>query len=240
VVPVLLLAFIAASPSEQYNRGNAAYEAGDYATAVVLYDSAAAQVTHADILFNRGNARFKTGEVGRAIADYARAHVIDPHDPDSRHNLEFARAYRPDKVTVLPNPVIRLLAGVLRALSLGTARVLTGCLFLAAAAALSWFLVRGSRAGLWFAVGAGALFLYALASFASWAGEVNPARAVVVVPELALRSGPGDDYKDMLVVHDGLEVTVRQHRGRFVLVQVPGGQGGWADSSAFERMFPPR
>ncbi len=234
---LMLVLSLSASP-DLFNRGNEAYEAGDYAAAVALYDSAAARGVHPDILFNRGNARFKTGEIGRAIADYLRALVLDPYDSDIRHNLAFARAYRPDKVTVLPNPVIRFLSGALRLLSLGAVRVLTGLLFLLAAATLAWFLVRRSRAALWVAVALGVLCVYSFGSWMSWAGEVGSTRAVVVVPELTLRSGPGDGYRDVAVVHDGLEVTLRRRRAGYVLVQIPGGLGGWADTSAVAAVFP--
>jgi uncharacterized protein YraI len=55
---------------------------------------------------------------------------------------------------------------------------------------------------------------------------------------VTLRSGPGEDYKDIVVVHDGLEASIRSRRGRYVLLQVPGGTGGWADSSSVELIFP--
>jgi len=74
----------------------------------------------------------------------------------------------------------------------------------------------------------------------SWAGEASPAKAVVVTPELTLRSGPGEDYRDILIVHDGLEVHVREQRGDWVLLQAPGGEGGWSRSRSIERVFPHR
>ena len=240
MIPASLLfaLLLTATPGEQYNRANEAYEAADYAQAVTLYDSAAAQVLAADVFYNRGNARFKLGQVGRAIADYLRAQALDPHDPHIRHNLDFARAYRPDRTLSVPNPLVRFLVGLLRFLSLAAARLLTGLLFLLAAAALTVLFVRRSRVGLWFAVGFGVLGLYCFMSWMSWAGAVSPHRVVVVVPELTLRSGPGQGYKDILIVHDGLEVTVRERRGGYVLLQAPGGEGGWAESSTVEQVFP--
>ena len=237
-VSLLLALLLTATPGEQYNRANEAYEAADYTQAVVLYDSAAARVLAAGVFYNRGNARFKLGQVGRAIADYLRAEVLDPHDPDIRHNLDFARAYRPDRTLSVPNPLVRFLVGLLRFLSLAAAKLLAGLLFLLAAAALTVLLVRRSRVGLWLAVGFGVLGLYCSVSWLSWAGAVSPHRAVVVVPELTLRSGPGPGYKDILIVHDGLEVMARERRGEYVLLQAPGGEGGWAETSPVEQVFP--
>lgn len=235
---ILLVLVVASAPGDLYNRANEAYESGDYLTAVELYDSAAVQVRHADILFNRGNARFKTGQIGRAIADYARAWVLNPYDPEPKQNLEFARAYRPDKATILQNPLVKGLTSFLRMLDLGLVKLLTGVFFLLALAALALLLVRGGRAWVWISAVLGVLCLYSFLSWMSWGHAASPDRAVVVVPELTLRSGPGEDYKDIVVVHDGLEGSIRGRRGGYVLLQVPGGTGGWADSSTVEQIFP--
>jgi hypothetical protein len=236
---VLLLA-LAATPAEYYNRGNQAYETGDFGRALLLYDSAAAAVQNPDVYFNRGDVHFKLGQVGRAIADYSKAYVLRPDDPDAKGNLEFARAYRPDKTMAIPNPVVGFLSGLLRIVSLGVVRLLAGVLFLLAMAALAFGLLRRSRYGFWVAAALGVLWLYTVCSWVSWAGETSPDRAVVVVPELVLRSGPGEEYKDIVIVHDGLEVVIRNRRGNYVLVQAPGGEGGWAEASSVEQIFPVR
>lgn len=233
---LLLLAVL--TPAEQFEAGNSAYETGDFAAALAHYDSVATSAPSAAVLFNRGNAHFKLGQTGRAIADYARANVLDPHDQDISHNLRFARAYRADKTTAIPNPLVRLLTGAARLLDLGLVRLLTGVLFLMVCTAFGLLFLRSERAWLWIGVGTGLACLYAAGSWLSWAAEVDPHRAVVVKPELTLRSGPGEDYKDIAVVHDGLEGTVRSRRGRYLLLQIPGGQGGWSDTSAVALVFP--
>jgi tetratricopeptide (TPR) repeat protein len=229
-----------ASPADLFSRGNAAYEAGNYQQAVALYDSAIAGATSAELFFNRGNAHFKLGEIGRAIADYNRAYVLRPHDRDIRHNLAFARQYRPDKSTTIENPLLRMLAAFLRMPDAGSARLLAGLFFLLALGSLALLFIRGQRLFGWTALGLGVLFLYCLLSSASWSEVTSPARAVVVRPELTLRSGPGPEYKEIAVVHDGLEVTVREQRPGYVLIQTPGGDGGWAESSSVETIFPSR
>jgi tetratricopeptide (TPR) repeat protein len=225
------------SPADLFSRGSAAYEAGNYAQAVTLYDSAALNVTSAELLYNRGNAHFKLGQVGRAIADYNRAYVLKPHDNDILHNLAFARQFRPDKTLIIENPLLRMLTDLLRAPDAATARLLAGLFFFLALGSLALLLVRGERLFGWIAVGLGVLFLYCFISSASWGEVTNSARAVVVQPELTLRSGPGPDYKEIAVVHDGLEVMVRERRPDYVLVQIPGGDGGWVESASVERIF---
>ncbi len=226
-----------ASPADLFHRGNAVYEAGNYAQAVTLYDSAAMGANSAELLYNRGNAHFKLGEVGRAIADYNRALVLKPHDNEIRHNLAFARQYRPDKTLTIENPLTRMFTDLLRIPDVATARTLAGLFFFLALSAVTLLLVRGQRVFGWIAIALGVLFLYCFVSAASWSGVTSWDHAVVVQPELTLRSGPGPEYKEIAVVHDGLEVTTREQRPGYVLIQIPGGDGGWVESAAVEPIF---
>jgi len=234
----LQFAVASASPADQFGRGNAAYEAGNFQQAVTLYDSAAAAGTaSAELLYNRGNALFKLGEIGRAIADYDRAYVLKPHDNDIQHNLAFARQYRPDKSLTIENPLLKMLTDFLRAPDPATARVLAGLCFFLSLSLLALLLIRGQRPFGWISIGLGVLFLYCFISMASWGEVTSPAHAVVVQPELTLRSGPGPEYKEIAVVHDGLEVMLREQRPGYVLIQIPGGAGGWVESASVEPIF---
>ena len=60
---------------------------------------------------------------------------------------------------------------------------------------------------------------------------------MVVVPEVAALSGPSEESKQILLVHDGSEVRIREARGDYLLVQLPGGGGGWVRKEAVERVY---
>jgi hypothetical protein len=130
-----------------------------------------------------------------------------------------------------------MFTAALRLLDAASARVLAGLFFFLALGALALLFVRGRRLFGWIAVGLGVLFFYCFISSASWSEVTSPAHAVVVQPELTLRSGPGPEYKEIAVVHDGLEVMLREQRPGYVLIQIPGGDGGWVESSSVERIF---
>jgi len=234
---LVLVSLVSATPVEFYNQGNEAYEAADYEHALMLYDSAAVRLSNAYLYYNRGNTYFKLGEIGRAIADYLKAYVLDPYDSDIAFNLSFARAYRPDKALKLQNPLVKFLTRFLRFLPLATVRMLTGVLFFLAIAALAMHFKGPSRFWIWIAIGLGIVCLWTSASWLSWSEVASPKRAVIVVPELFLRSGPGESHKILVIVHDGLEVTIRGRRGQYLLLQVPGGQGGWAPAGSVEQVF---
>lgn len=235
IAPLLLLSTMQAS--DWFSRGNDEYEAGRFERALALYDSAVAAAPSAAAYYNRGNAQFRLGRVGRAIADYQRAWVLRPQDPQAGYNLAFSRQFRPDKTLTVENPLVRVLTGLLRLLDVRTTRLLAGLSFLFALGAMALLLVSGRRWPLWVGVGFAALFGYFLLASLSWGAVLDQNRAVVVVPELVLRAGPGTDYKDIAVVHDGLEVSVRERRPEWVLIQIPGGEGGWVEAASVELVF---
>jgi uncharacterized protein YgiM (DUF1202 family) len=86
------------------------------------------------------------------------------------------------------------------------------------------------------AIASGIIFLYLFITWQVWQGERSSARAVIVVPEVTLRSGPSIDYKDILIGHDGLEVKILESRGEYSLVQFSGG-GGWVESNTIEKIY---
>jgi uncharacterized protein YraI len=80
--------------------------------------------------------------------------------------------------------------------------------------------------------------LFGLVTQQVWAGEVASRPAVIVVPEVNALSGPGPEFKQILLAHDGTEVRIREVRGDYLLVQLPGGTGGWVRHETVERVYP--
>ncbi len=223
--------------SDCFQRANAAYEAGRFDEAVRLYDSTLLGVQSPTVYYNRGNAHFRTNRVGRAIADYLRAWRLAPRDPDISFNLSFARQFRVDRN---PNPegmLSRIARTIFTLFNPPVTRVITALIFFLSALFLAgYFLWRRLAlliAGLVLIV----LFLFGLGSVIYWRGATARNLAVVVVPEAIVRAGPGGEYREIVAVHDGLEVKIIEHRPEWVLIQIPGGLGGWIERSAVERVF---
>jgi Ca-activated chloride channel family protein len=72
-----------------YRRGVAAYRAGAYDKAAILF-KAAARKNNLDALYNLGNAQLMQGQINDAIADYEAVLKQRPGDADARHNLDIA------------------------------------------------------------------------------------------------------------------------------------------------------
>lgn len=228
----------ASSPLAAYNLGNQLYARKDYAGAAAAYEQALAAGPSAAAHYNLGNALFKSGKIGPAILHYRRARALAPSDPDIAANLNFARSYRVDKLLADPGSMSRALDELFHGLPRRAAAELTAVCCLLACLLLALWIVR-RFALLW--IGAallGLVTLYGFITLEVWTGEVAARPAVIVVPEVNALSGPGPEFKQILLAHDGTEVRVREARGDYLLVQLPGGTGGWVPKAAIERVYP--
>jgi tetratricopeptide (TPR) repeat protein len=234
---LLMVLAAVTGPAQAYNEGNRLYAQKDYAHAVVAYERALEAGHDARVHYNLGNALFRVGRLGKAIANYRRAHYLAPRDRDIEGNLEFARAYRADKVSDSAGPLARALDRTLRWMSRREASLLTGLVFTLAALSLSAWIVWRSRLAGYAAASLGVVALYGFVVQQFWAGEAAARPAVVVVAEVSAASGPGEEFKAVMLLHDGTEVKVRETRGDYELVQLPGGSGGWLKKSAVESVY---
>jgi tetratricopeptide (TPR) repeat protein len=235
---LLVLQLGALSPVDSYNEANRLYEEGDYSGAIERYEEALLSSRDGRLLFNLGNAYFKAGRVGKAVVSYRRARLLSPRDPDIRANLAFVRSYRADKVEVRTNPLIAMLSNLLQFFSAREAFLAASILFFLGFVLLSVAVVRRQRAPAYAALGILVIFLYFFISWGAWRAVLGGRSAAVVVPEATAYSGPGGEYREVLKVHDGLEVRIKDERHGFALVQIPGGLGGWVEESAVEEVLP--
>jgi tetratricopeptide (TPR) repeat protein len=234
---LLVALVVALTPAQAYNQGNQLYARKDYAGAATAYQRALAAGPNAAVQYNLGNAWFKAGRIGQAILQYRRAHYLAPRDADVATNLEFARNYRVDKVLTVPGPLTRALDAAVHRLSRREAALLATLAFALAMLALAGWVVRRWPA---LAIAAGALAIVAALGFVcerAWTGEIADHPAVVTAPEVDALSGPSEESKQILLLHDGTEVRVRETRGGYSLVQLPGGSGGWIRKDAVEAVY---
>ena len=233
----LLVLLLAVAPVPAFNRGNQLYASKDYAGAAKSYEEARACGANAAVEYNLGNAWFKQGRMGRAILSYRRARFLAPRDADVASNLAFARQYRVDKLPTIPSPLARAMDQIFHLLSLREAAILGAVAgFLAALLAAAWIVRRWTA----LAIAATVIALVALFGFVTqqvWNAELDEHPAVVIATEVNALSGPSEDAKEILQLHDGTEVRIREARGDFDLVQLPGGTGGWVKKSEIERIY---
>lgn len=225
----------AQEPKEVLQQARAAYDRGDFATAVTQYQSLIAQgLDSAEIFYNLGNAEFKVGHLGLAIASYRRALKRAPQDEDVRYNLNYARTFIRQPVEKV-SPLSRLAGNIITLFSGQTLAMTAMIVFWIAAILAGVVLVtRGRIVSLrWLLAFMGVLFI----CLAAWASlrivmDRNYQWGVIVANHSEARNGPNQEFQVGFIIPEGREVRVLGHEGDWVAVGLPSeGFKGWIRSS---------
>jgi len=224
-------------PSEALFEANAAYEGGDYATAIALYRglAAAGWEESGHLHYNLGNAYLRNGELGRAIASYRRARRLLPREEDVRANLAFARKSSKDAIAPPePSAVERTLffwhyAWSARELALA-AWVLNLLFWCGLALRLRWRRSESLRWVLWLLL----VPLVAAAGSTLTHRAVGADVAVVVPQEVEALTAPDSGSVVRFRLHAGTELRVGGRRQGWVRVVLPDGQQGWVEEQWVE------
>ena len=220
----------APEPAELWVNGNAAYEAGDFETAVSLYrEMDGMGVENGHLHYNLGNAYLRAGELGRAVASYRRSLRLAPRDEDALANLAFARRSARDELAP-PAPPALLRTLLFWHYSLAPAEVLRSVVLVSAA---FWIVLalrlyrRASEVLRWSAV---CLLVVGLALGGSLVAHAAfaPAIAVVLPQEIDLHAAAGEGSVVRFRLHAGTEVQVIEQRPEWIRIELPDGQRGWS------------
>lgn len=86
-----------------FDNANAAYNAGQFEKAVMLYKQILESGQHsAELYFNLGNSYYRLNQVGESIFYFEKAKQLEPTDEDINVNSAFAQNMAIDAVEVLP------------------------------------------------------------------------------------------------------------------------------------------
>ena len=233
LLATLILSSVSAGDdvSSLYNEGNRLYREGDYAEAIVQYEKVlSAGVRNADVYYNLGNAYYKDGSLGSAVLHYERARRLNPSDPDIIENIEYLNAIRVDRFDLdPPNAVTRFLQSGYSMLSPNLLTVMIGLAFLLACAAGGGWIYSDRNRIRYLAVTAFALLVCSTCGvlLAAKVSDLNADKGIVMTEEAEGRSGPGEDYLKVFTLHEGTKVVIERKEGRWGLVRLPNGIGGW-------------
>jgi len=232
----------ASAQDEIVQRGNEAYQQGDYRAAIDAYEAVIeAGFVSAGLEYNLGNAYFKVGALGPAILHWERARRRAPGDEDIRANLELARSLTVDAVEPLPRFwLLSVLDWWIDLLPRG---------WLLGLVAAGWLAVNGGvvlrilgRAGCAPGLGralvlGGAVVVVVLAPslVVRGAGWGRTDRAVILADAVPVRSAPAaEDDLTLFEVHEGTRVRIDQRAGEWAEVVLDDGKVGWVPLTVME------
>jgi tetratricopeptide (TPR) repeat protein len=236
---VLALALGADIFADTFAQGNAAYQAGDYATAAQTYERlVASAVTDPVVFYNLGNAYYRQGRLGLAIANYERALELEPGFSQAAENLDKAlRGTKRNLARPLPpdweQAALFWHYGISRR---GTYFTALSCwvLFWLTLGLCIW---RPHRYARW-AVAAVAV-LAAAFGFSAWVKAHQAPRAVTIAAKAEARFGTSEQETVRFELFEGDRVIVDRREGGWARVTTVGGERGWTLDSNLCFVGPP-
>lgn len=229
------------NPSQLVAQAAAAYEQGNYAEASQDYEILAeAFGGTADVYYCLGNSYYKQQMYARAILNYERCLLRDPSNTDARANLEMAQLNCVDKIESIQPIIFVTWSNSLRDLfSSDQWSYLSIALFLLFIAGLFCyaFLRKLAVRKLGF-YGAIVMFVLSMVAmhYAHAQADILTAHdhAVVMAPTVTVRSTPSESGTQLLIIHEGLKVRVRQQLSGWCEVELSDGNVGWMPADMLE------
>lgn len=233
----LMASLIVADPQQTAQQADAAYLAGDYATAIDLYESLVSEgFTNADIYHNLASAYFESDDLGRALLNFQRAQRFAPRDFDINKGIALARALRVDVLgdeTALIDNIAGVTSGLLTTTELS---ILTFLLWVGWFSLLMAWIFRRDRFRLWL-IGLGIVVIVMLTLLLGrlYAEQNRPAAVVTAFTAQAM-SGPGEEYVSLYLLYSGAEARILEIQGEWTRFILPDGRQGWMRLEALEKV----
>lgn len=222
-----------------FTQANEAYSAGNYDTAVILYEKVvAADVESVSLYYNLGNAYFKKQEVPMSIYYYEKALKLDPSNEDVKHNLAFANQFIKDKSDPLPQSfIVRGWRNVRSMFSPDQWAWCSVVVFALLLAALFLFL-RSRRIGLrklGFFLGIAFLVVFVFSiifAVQQKQSAMTQDQAIIMSPEVTVVSSPDKNSVALFLLHEGTKVTVLESSEGWRKIKIANGSVGWLPESS--------
>ena len=217
-----------------------AYQKGDYAKAVELYEQSGEQDgTSAAYFYNLGNAYYKCGRYPDAILNYERSLLLDSDNADTRFNLEMAQA-RIDKIEPLGTFFLVQWSTAVRNLfpsNVWAVIAVVAFLLFLVGVVLYFFVEKVVLRKIGFFAGLLAVLVAIGANhFASEqkARIIHRDSAIIFAPTITVKSSPSESGTDLFVLHEGTKVYLMDRVGEWSEIRLEDGNRGWIPTDKLE------
>ncbi len=224
-----------------FEKAEEAYTAGEYATALGIYNSALEMgYESADLYYNVANCYFRKGELAASILNYERALKLEPSHEDAKHNLEFAEAKTVDNINEIGNVfLVDWWNAICNIVSADAWAWVAISLFVIVLVALSLYIfVRKMWVRkLGFSVAIIALFFTIISLFSAntrYNIETSKSQAIVFSQTVTIKSSPDSSGNDLFILHEGTKVNIKSTLGEWVEISTLDGNSGWIPANAIE------
>jgi tetratricopeptide (TPR) repeat protein len=243
IISIQFLLYSEKDINEIFKLANEKYKKGNYNEAIELYESIIKKgVKNGYIFYNLGNAYFKNNQLGKAILNYERAKLFLPYDKDVNFNLKFANNLTKDKFTEKEiSPFIKILLFFYNLFDINSLTLILYFLFLLIIAHffVKWFVKNTFIRELNYKVIKFLLSIFLILLFILiikiYSNE-NISYGIVTASETQIRSGPGEEYTVIFVLHEGTKLMLHNKSGDHIQVTLPNDYSGWIKLKDIEKI----
>lgn len=206
-----------------------------YDMAIELYEKMVAEYkNNYELYYNLGNAYYKNNNFVQALLNYERAKRLNPNDEDIQHNIEMAKSYQVDNIDEIPQYFyIKYYHSFIRIISSNAWAIVAISAFFMFLVAVYFFffsltVMKKKRS---FVIGISVLscsILFSIFSFSAKDLETSHNTAIVITPSVTLKAAPSEGGKDLILIHEGLKVTILEELDDWVNIRLGNGDTGWA------------
>lgn len=217
-----------------FEKGNAAYNEGNYNEAIENYETILnSGETSAELYFNLANTYYKLNNVAPSIYNYEKALQLDPNDKEISNNLEFARNMAIDDIEeVEKGGLIKIINNTISILSYnGWAKTAIACSALFAVIFLLYYFSVGTRFKRLYFTFSMIFLIIAIVSVGFAFHQKNYIEssnfAVVFAEEAPVRSEPNLRSDELFLLHEGTKIEVLETFQDWVRLELANGAVGW-------------
>lgn len=223
-----------AQNSALFEKGNTAYNDGDYETSVTSYETILeAGETSSELYFNLANAYYKLDRVAPSIYYYEKALQLDPNDADIINNLSIARNMVIDDIEEEKASGIagiwNNLVSVLSYNQWGWLAIIFSFGF-AVLFALYYFTTKSLWKRIFFSSAmfvAFLAFLFLVFAFQQKGIYKDNNYAIIFAQETPVRDEPTLRSKESFYLHEGTKIEILETYQNWIKFELPNGIQGW-------------
>ena len=220
-----------------FEQANAAYNAGNYDSAIIVYEKIlATDVESVPLYFNMGNTYYKMREYPMAIYYFEKALKLDPSNEEVQTNLAIANQAIVDKIEPVPQSFIVRGWHNARAWLSGDQWAWCSIVCFALLLVSLFLFLRSHRIGMRkLGFFAGIIFLLAFAFSVTFAAQLKRAsdvqdQAILMAPTVMVKSSPSEASVDLFVLHEGTKVDVLETVDGWCKIKIANGSVGWLEA----------
>ena len=217
-----------------YLQANQAYKSGDFTTAAMQYEKLLSSgLVNGDMYYNLGNAYLKKGAIGHAVLNFRMAERFLPRDADIEANLQYALDQTKDKIDCSGNA--SFWKTFFFWLYKFSSREL--CYGFLGFNIIFWvilgikFFFRTDSLGIAASIALFFTILFAASFLVKYYQTSCVLNAVVLAPEIQVRSGSSPSDTVLFKLHEGAELTVAEEENEWVRILLCDGKKGWVQKS---------